>query len=362
MSTSDGEDDEAFDDDYEDHSEPDIEIGLGIPGDPDRLTTFNNPSRESLRSAFSRRGSVAVPIPAPSIFDGRDREDSIATLRRPSRSLEDFKSDSLTQANMDAERNGEDRPVPEAPTSMPESDVDWRDLRRRSIQKEQDRAKEKQTGGAPSSSVPVITHNALDGFDSTWYNNHSGITDYNVEEGDIVGNYTGPRSSDRAFRRGSSSTTELGGRRLSTTSTNSDPFTKKLNEWGEADYITEKARWTFTREKQEDLQELRRRNEQERISTSDMFQPRHSFSTLSSMIGSSAGFQDTIAPFREKERTRSVKEKEKGKEPWKGMAIDAEEWWESGTNGRYRMIRKSMSCESSLFRHTGGRVLTRLLC
>ncbi|TFK26514.1 hypothetical protein FA15DRAFT_667406 [Coprinopsis marcescibilis] len=374
--TSDGEDDEEdFDDDYleRDDSEPEIDISSEMHEDVDdtAFTEFHHPSRDSLHSMLPRRGSIAlpVPIPSPSTYEGRDREDSIATLRRPSRSMDELKSDSLAQEQRNSSHYGDNRGLTHAPTSVPESEGDWRDLRRRSVQKEQEGGKESHPSHtkslpsvyltsssrgslneASSSSGAIAAQNsALDGFDSSWVINPAlGIVDLDWDQSemaDIVGGFQGPRSSDRSFnRRGSSSSTVDSGRRLSTTSTNSDPFTRGLNKWGGQQYADERMKWTFIREKADRLEENRIANERERNSISSLFSPRSNGSTTS-MIGSSAGFQDQIAPFREKER----KDKEKGKEPavWKGMAIDAEEWWSSYSNGRYRVLRKSMSSTES---------------
>ncbi|EAU91752.2 hypothetical protein CC1G_04520 [Coprinopsis cinerea okayama7 len=357
--------DEEFDDyDERDDSDPEIDVSSEIHEDVDRLSAFHNPSRDSFQSGFPRKGSLAVPIPSPSIFEGRDREDSVATLRRPSRSLEDLKSDSLAQAQLHATRYGENRPVPQAPTSMPESDVDWRDLRRRSIQKEQDRARENQSqsatqhGSTARNETPLSSTTApgtsqtsvLDGFDSTWnINPATGIVDLDWDQSelaDIVGGFQGPRTAERSFRRNSSSTTDSG-RRLSTTSINSDPFTRHLNKWGGQQYLDERAKWTFSREKADRAESHRMVNDRERTSISSLFNSHSSsFSGSSSIIGSSTNFHDQIAPFRDR---IGPKEKDKSREPgvWKGMAIDAEEWWSSYSNGRYKVVRKSMPSNES---------------
>jgi hypothetical protein len=345
--------DEEFDEEeFDDRSEPDIDVSSVIHEDFGHFTSWNRTQQSFASSAYSRRPSLAVPIPTSSSPDVRDREDSIVTLRRPSRSLEGLRSESLEQSNYQASQ--ENRPPPVSPTSMPESEVDWRDLRRRSIQHERERARAGQAvpdstgiGTAPASGAtvtgappPLAQPSVFDGFDSSWANNAGGIVDVDwdlSEMADIVGGIQGPSSSNRVLRRDSASTVSSG-RRHSTASTSSDPFTRHLKQSGGQHYADERAKWAFVLDPNGGQDA---RSGRSSISSIWGGGGRPSFSS-SSMIGSSANFQDTVAPFAASGRGWG-RDKQKEATPWKGMAPDAEEWWSSGTNGRYKVARKNQA-------------------
>ncbi|KAJ3543151.1 hypothetical protein NMY22_g3237 [Coprinellus aureogranulatus] len=341
--------DDDLDEDFADDYEPDIEISSVINNDPDPtpdFSTFDNRSKESFQPSFvPRRGSLAVPIPSPSAVEGRDREDSIATLRRPSRSLEGLRSDS--RAEGETTRSSDSRPQGPSPTSVPESASDWRDIRRLSSQRDPIGA-----GTAPgnalashnnvpsvSSSSTAVHNSALDGFDSSWnIDPVTGIVGLDWDQSemqDIVGGFEGPPSSNRSYRRGSSSTES--GRRLSTTSTNSDPFFKGLSKWGGQVYQDEKEKWTFKREKADRLEE-HKSHERERGSIGNLIGRKQSYTGPStSSIGA---FQD-FGHYSKDGKSYSRDSSKKDVQPWRGMAVGAEEWWSSYTNGRYRVVRQN---------------------
>lgn len=366
-----GSDDDQFDEVFDDEREP-YEVDIDISSVQDDSVDpgpyyddFNNRSRDSLGPAVipPRRGSLAVPIPSPNSMEGRDREDSIATLRRPSRSCEALRSESRADSMGGSRYDADGLPLVSAPTSVPESDI-----RRRSIQKEQE-AQASRVLAAPSltvslapsstaasssssqdatssSSTTVVQNSVMDGFDDSWnIDPTTGIVnvDWDASEiQDIVGGIQGPRSSDRMFRRGSSSTTDSG-RRLSTTSTSSDPFTKGLNKWGGQQYIDEKMRWTFVREKADRLEEHRTNAERDRHSISALFNHKTNFNQASaSASSSSSAFHEYGNNLREGDAKHSTQpSKPKETQPWRGMALGSEEWWSSYSNGRYRVTRQS---------------------
>lgn len=353
---------DEFDDDLDldrEDFEPDIEISSVIhdEGEQGSLFDFHTPSPETSHSLFPpRKGSLAVPIPSPN-----STGESIAT-RRPSRSLENLRSDSRADTHSVNSRHGDvvRNSLSPTPISLPGSEGDWREVRRRSVQKEKERELANRTVPSltltpspsnvgfihqdPTASSSTAIHNPVpEGFDNTWnIDPITGIVNLEMDQlelADIVGNYQGPRSADRSFHRASSSTTDSG-RRLSTTSTNSDPFTKGLNKWLGQEYQDEKMKWTFVREKADRL-EGRAALQRERNSVSNLFDHKPNYSQSSGFLGSSSGGFHEYSGFRESKILVKDSSKPKEAQPWKGMAIDAEEWWSSYSNGRYRVIRKS---------------------
>jgi hypothetical protein len=109
-------------------------------------------------------------------------------------------------------------------------------------------------------------------------------------------------------------------------------------------------KWTFVRENTDRLEEQRAALERER-SISNLFTHRpNNYSQSSAFLGSSSGsggFHEHSG-FRESKILVKDNTKPKEAQPWKGMAIDAQEWWSSYSNGRYRVIRKS---QQSRFPH-----------
>jgi hypothetical protein len=124
---------------------------------------------------------------------------------------------------------------------------------------------------------------------------------------------------------------------LSTTSTNSDPFFKGLTKWGGQTYQDEKERWTFKREKADRLEE-HKVHERERSSITHIFQHRASYTAASS---SSIGGLPDYSHYPKESKSTPREPVRKDPQGWRGMAVGAEEWWSSYTNGRYRVVRQN---------------------
>ncbi|KAF6761243.1 hypothetical protein DFP72DRAFT_35342 [Ephemerocybe angulata] len=326
--------DDISDNDDDEYYNPDIDISSSIHEDSGAFfDNFPSQSRESLRSSFApRRGSFAIPIPMQQSPEGRDREDSLATLRRPSRSLDGLRSESRAESLRHSDRQ------PISPTSVPESE-----LRRFSIEKGMDRDHANRPPATPSIALtPPSTHptSALQNYGLDWNIPSTGIVEWDLSEmQDIVGGINGPSSSDRPlpYRRGSSSTTDSG-RRMSSTSTNSDPFSKQLHKWGGQQYQDEKLKWTFAPERSR-LGENRMSVERDKNSISSMFahQSTDSYS-LSPVSSSSSAYQD----YRSTHVDAKGSTKEKPR-PWRGMEVDTTEWWTCNMFGSFKLERSNVT-------------------
>jgi hypothetical protein len=332
---------EDFDDDS-DFDQDDKEIYVGSVNEgSDYASYFDHvsPSRESLHDSIrmaygERRGSLAIAtsgMPSNRFHvQGRYREDSTTTLRRPSKSLEYLRSSNMGEPS---------HPTEEflAPTSVPESEGDWRDLRKKSLQRDKDPVLPLVTASPMAAGITVAcpshtpasgNNSAVSGLDTSWNNWAGGITGFDQSEmNDIIAPMpAGRRPSDRVFGRGSTT----GERRGSTVSCNSGDFFHKTlaRNWGGEGYKNQQQKWTFQREKADRLQsedEPRMRGDRERHSISNLFSPRPSTAPTTT-----AGIFDRHDS-RDKAREQY----------WKGMAVDAEEWWFSHTNGRYKVNRKN---------------------
>ena len=345
-------------DGYNEESEHDgIDIDPEIDEGINRGTLSNhqNDSRGSFLVNYSeRRGSAAMQIPNTAsdraYEDYRARGNSLATLRRPSKSLEDFYTFSFA-SGPSSSRRPED-PLPPAPTSVPESEGDWRDLRKRSVQRDKDLPPifppSASKANLNMSSTAASSLNDVLGFDSSWMQSYgvNGVVGFDPSEmADIVGEgLNGHRPSFYSFRKGSTSS---GFRRQSTVSSNIDIMHKNIaGVWANEKFRDQRQMWTFTKEKDRIADEDANANnrlqvvaEKERSSISTLFGSRPSTSNgVEPVLGGSIPFFDKPEP---KEK---VAVKEKSKEPWKGMALDSEEIWFNGSSGRFRVTRRNATC------------------
>jgi len=319
-STRFGLSEEDFDDnsDFYDASDFDqydqeIYVGSEVYEGSDRASYFDhfNPSRESLHDSIrmaygERRGSFAI---------------STSGMGEPSHPTEELL----------------------APTAVPESEGDWRDLQKKLLQRDKDGVIPIGTAGLMAAGITVTygsspnptpasaNNSGMSGIDTAWNNWAGGITGFDQSEmNDIIAPMPpGRQPSERVFW-GESTTSE---RRLSVVSSNSGDFFHKTltRQWGGEGYKNQQQKWTFQREKADCLQsedEPSMRGDRERRSISNLFSPRPSTP--------SAGIFDRHDP------RDNASGKEKAKEQyWRGMAVDAEEWWFSHTNGRYKVNRKN---------------------
>jgi hypothetical protein len=186
-------------------------------------------------------------------------------------------------------------------------------------------------GSSPNPTPASANNSATSGIDTAWGNWAGGITVFDQSEmNDIIAPMpAGRRPSDRIFRRESTNSE----RRLSVVSCNSGDFFHKTlaRKWGGEGYKNELQKWTFQREKADRLQSEDEPRRGERHSISNLFGPRPSAAPTTS-----AGI------FDRHDSRDNASGKEKAKEQyWRGMAVDAEEWWFSRTNGRYKVNRKN---------------------
>lgn len=350
---------DGYNEDYEnDGVDIDSEIQCGT------LSDHPNDSRDSFRvNSSERRDSVAMQIPNTAsdraYEDYRARGNSLVTLRRPSKSLEDLYSFSFGKSSGPSSSRVPEDPLPSTPTptSVPESEGDWRDLRKRSVQRDKDLPSIFPSPTAASgpkvnlnmASTSASSVNDLLGFDSSWMQSYgvNGVVGFDPSEmADIVGQgQNGYRPSLYSFRKGSTSSAF---RRQSTVSGNNIDIMHKniAGVWANQKFRDQRELWTFTKEKDRIEDEGANPNtrpqvvaERERSSISTLFATRPSTSNgVEPILGGSIPFFDKPEP---KEK---VAVKEKSKEIWKGMALDSEEIWTNGSSGRFRVNRRNAAC------------------
>lgn len=303
-----------------------------------------------------RRGSLARDIPSAQSDRSNISRDHYA--RRPSRSLEELSSFSFATPSGPSftVRNMDERTLPIAPTSVPESEGDWRDLRKKSIQRD----RESPFPYNPIANMPSINASGSDvntnsstaipsGSSSAnefqWMQDYSnGVVAFDPSEvSDFLGD---SRESLSAVRKGSSSTF----RRQSTVSS-VDIFTKRIVGWGGKKMKSQVELWAFTREKNRvdgDSANHHTGDNKERSSiVAAIFSPSRP-STSTSADGAATVSKSHIDKSDGKDKDKG-KDKGSGKdkqtkEPWKGMSLDAEEIWNNGILGKFRVVRKNTIC------------------
>lgn len=253
----------------------------------------------SFASGFGER-RVSLPIAVPD----RDREGSILTLRRPSKSLD--QDSPLSPAPVD--RN--------EPTSVPESDGDWKSLRAR-------KSKSKDSHPMTAPPVKVISPSpSHQDFDPDWSAIGRGITSFDQ-----------PMFAETSeSRRGSSNSIFPWARRPSTATTaslfsNDDPFFRAVGSLWAPDYRDQRRAWTFRRERPDGpaLSPTSTTSKKGRGSIGDT-----SKFGISSM---------TSASQRDRE-----KEKDSWRSPanWKGMPVGSQEVWINELVGRFKVDRRAI--------------------
>ncbi|KAJ6494948.1 hypothetical protein DFH09DRAFT_1052726 [Mycena vulgaris] len=294
-----------------------------------------------------RRPSLPMAIPgAPPDDDrehagrhprDRERQGSLATLRRPSRSLDDQVSILTLTAPRDRDSSstvtGTAQP-PTAPVSVPETDGDWRSLSMRAAHR-----------GSPSPTIPTMptfaSGGAIDnfGFDTDWGTMKMGITGLNMDD---VAVYAAARASMSRDRRPSQLSLML--RRPSTASAGSmmydpDTFTAAVRGWGGEEYERQRKYWTFRRDAADGRGGGGGRG---RGGGGGALSPVRSITGgrvgMGIGIGGRAGGGGssilsgvTGQSYAGGERTKHV--------PWKGMQLNAEEIWNSSLVGSFKVRR-----------------------
>ncbi|TFL03091.1 hypothetical protein BDV98DRAFT_415511 [Pterulicium gracile] len=225
------------DSDYEDDGR--------VHRDPPHLPAYHRastsgkvPTRGSI--AHQRRGSLPMPIPQPI---ARDREDSLATLRRPSRSLDDdLKAFHAARAAAAAGAV----PVPGAdPASEPQSKADWRELEHRASMSSL-KGKERE--------VEPDLGNPNDWIAEFQEQFKGGITSFPLDASAPPSSPLVPPGRRKSSIMSSWSRFAPGGSRrpsTATTGTNDDAFHKHVKRW-DPFYSERRTDWVFTRERAED--------------------------------------------------------------------------------------------------------------
>ncbi|KAG9220452.1 hypothetical protein CCMSSC00406_0003908 [Pleurotus cornucopiae] len=333
-----------------------------------------------------RRGSVPMAIPGTSdtpvagssAVDGpasRDREGSIATLRRPSRSLED----QLRGFSFGAPGRGSNQPGA-IPQSDPLTRGEWSAMESRQEQMQRSRGGPLDTTdvatptlassshGASSSTATVAATGDITslGFDLDWSNLRGGIT--SLDDSDIAG-LVDPKTTIAAARRpsgglilssmttgntspgpgsaGAGGRTRMGswfsmlsGRRQSEATVLDDTFLRNVRHW---DYTFGSRRrdWSFRRERGSASGPS---GGQERTGerTGTGIGVERTESATSGVFGSSQKVNvahDRGSGERDRDRDKE-RERDKRKAP-KGMAVGTSEIWSNELVGRFKVDRRA---------------------
>ncbi|KAJ7267596.1 hypothetical protein B0H12DRAFT_1320784 [Mycena haematopus] len=300
---------------------------------------------EAASLATARRPSLPMTIPAMvldmDIASRREREGSLATLRRPSRSLDD----QVSVLTLGEGNSGAPAPAPTT-ASVPESDGDWRSLSARASVRESPTSATAPvftmpTFASPSSAGPTNLNTSPGGgsasfdgfgFDLDWSAMRSGITGLDMNDVAVTGPASARHSTVyRASRDRRPSQLSLMLRRPSTASGGSvmydpDTFSAAVRAWGGDEYERQRKYWTFRRD--------------------------HADGRGQTSKGGTGG-GTVLAPVRSitggrlvLERAPSMlsgHEKEKQVRPvhvqWRGMALNAEEIWNSSLVGSFKVRR-----------------------
>lgn len=328
-----------------------------------------------------RRGSLpmTIPITAPptdprddAFFQtGREREDSLATIRRPSRSLDDEFYPTGRGPDSANKRAGEvvsNIQPPPAPVSVPESDGDWRTLHERQLLKGKARQRESPISPTPTSGVNKTLHqpsyplspsnqgNAMDGFDLGWSALQGGITGFDRSNvADII--QTNNNADPNARRPSNVGSKWLpwgnnNARRPSTATVSSgygDSFGKAIGRWGGEEYRAQRRDWSFRMEKTDRgaVHGAVANGESSGRSTTKFLTPRGSMTAERSGLASPAD--------RERQRERpGFKDVDREKTPkpasvWRGMQLGSQEVWRNDLAGRFRVDRRANKRKSWSF-------------
>ena len=340
----------ASEEEYDVYNEYDHDPEMGIeidsvahPGSDRCTIDYHNASRESVPFEYAeRRGSRALPIITPfdrSHLENGVKENSPTTLRRPSRSLDELRSFNFTQeAASSSFAPYTEHPLLPSPTSVPESEGDWRDLRKKSIQRDKD---------LPSVSPRMMSTtnqgSGLDDFDFSWNQYANGVVGLDLSEmQDIVGeDGTGHQLSNYPLRREST----ISASRRQSTASNVDIMYRCVTGWASQKYHDQRRMWTFVKEhdrlSHEDHVRQNNHIERERPSFSSFFGSRPS---------SSAASELGVIPFFDgRDKAKAAGKEKVPKEIWRGMPLDSEEFWNNHATGRFRVHRRNTPCQYQIF-------------
>ncbi|KAJ6594387.1 hypothetical protein B0H19DRAFT_1225550 [Mycena capillaripes] len=279
----------------------------------------------------ARRPSLPMAIPgiAPDDLAGnrREREGSLATLRRPSRSLDDQVS---VHTLGERDTNAATKPNTD-PVSVPETDGDWRSLSARAAHRAPSpMLTTVPTFAAPSSASPS-SGGGFDGlgFDLDWTAMGRGIT--GLDMSDIAVHARASISSSTRDRRPSQLSLMML-RRPSTASGGSimndpDTFLAAVRGWEGEDYDRQRKHWTFRR----DAADGRGGG----ASASPRARQGAGLSPVRSRIGGGTSILSGVGGGN---GGHGAGERPKHA-PWRGMALNAEEIWNSSLVGSFKVRR-----------------------
>ncbi|KAJ7121279.1 hypothetical protein C8R43DRAFT_1076705 [Mycena crocata] len=288
----------------------------------------------------ARRPSLPMAIPSISPDDvstrrEREREDSLATLRRPSRSLDDQVS-VLNVATGPPSSSTAPPPPPVQPISVPETDGDWRSLSARAAHR-----------GTPSPTIPTMPTFAVPsapassgvegfGFDLDWSAMQAGITGLDMNDVAVHASSRASAATAAHQRDRRPSQLSLMLRRPSTASGGSvmydpDTFSAAVRGWGGEEYERQRKYWTFRR----DAADGRGGTPNSRARGAGgggALSPVRSIT--GGRVGMGLGGGGSILSGvggQSAERPKHV--------PWKGMQLNAEEIWNSTLVGSFKVRR-----------------------
>jgi len=381
-----------YDSDYDSYDEDGMNIEVGsaqFEGSvvaPDWDSDLYGTGRESIRARLSahnseRRGSLPMAIPgAPfaltpgdSLFPPamRSKEDNIGTLRRPSRSLDDEFRKLRLGSGADGTSMGNEGIVhvaPPAPTSVPESDSDWKYLEERNKSKGKFQGTHGAQDHSVSSSVDKLSRaphissprRVQEDFDIQDWNQSlgggiRGITSLDPRDlRDIIG----PNSEYSQIPKSAGSRTSAASsrwlpswgnntRRPSTATVSTlagDSFGRAVGRWGGDNYLAQRRDWSFRRENAGRNGAILAgigQNYTGRNSITDFATPRGSIMTERSGISLGFGGRDKEAD--------SIRGDEgmKSSSGWKGMQLEDHEIWRNDLVGRFIVSRRATRRELS---------------
>ncbi|KAJ7497752.1 hypothetical protein FB451DRAFT_1359930 [Mycena latifolia] len=324
------------------------------------LNAHGGGRRPSLPMAIP--GAPTDEIAAAGRHREREREGSLATLRRPSRSLDD---QSILTLGPPTSTSGT-APVPAPATvSVPETDGDWRSLSARHL-----------PPGPTIPTVPTFAARApspssaspsggggIDGFgfDLDWSAMRAGITGLDMSD---VAVHNSPSSahpssahSSRAGRRPSQLSLML--RRPSTASGGSvmydpDTFSAAVRGWGGEEYERQRKYWTFRRDAADGrgAPPPSHSNKRERGNGGSFASAADrgggGLSPVRSITGGRVGLalggggsimSGNGGGYREREGGGGGGGERAKHAPWRGMALNAEEIWNSWLVGGFKVRR-----------------------
>ncbi|KAK7005914.1 hypothetical protein R3P38DRAFT_2647596 [Favolaschia claudopus] len=300
-----------------------------------------------------RRPSLPLAIPGVGPdMDRRERESSLATVRRPSRSLDD----QVSILSLDSKGKKESATIPPPhnkpgvvqTVSVPESDGDWRSLSARAQQ--QPSAVDGPpiftiptfAGAAPPASAPNTGGGggSFDGFgfDLDWSAMRSGITGLDMNDVAVHSSATPSTSTAHSGWRGSRRPSQLSLmlRRPSTASGGSvmydpDTFLAAVRGWEGEDYERQRKYWTFRK----DHADGRGPKPTGGSGTSGAkLTPVRSIASGKVERGGSI-----LSGHQGHGEGRDGKEKDRQRIPWKGMVLNSEEIWNSTLVGSFKVRR-----------------------